>query len=113
MADANELKQRATSSIDGRRDELIALSLKIHANPEIAFEEVESSALIADYLEDNGFLVDRGVSELPTAFSASYAPAVQWLRSSANTMRSRGSGTAAGTTSSVRRRAPPASRFEN
>lgn len=72
MADANELKQRATSSIDGRRDELIALSLKIHANPEIAFEEVESSALIADYLEDNGFSVDRGVSELPTAFSASY-----------------------------------------
>jgi amidohydrolase len=72
MADANELKERAASAIESRRDELAELSLKIHANPEIAFEEVESSALIADYLEANGFSVDRGVCDLPTAFSATY-----------------------------------------
>jgi len=72
MADTTELKKRARSSIDSRRDELIELSLKIHANPEIAFEEEKSSQFIADYLEANGFAVERGVCDLPTAFSASY-----------------------------------------
>jgi amidohydrolase len=72
MADAAKLKKRAKSLIDSRRDELIELSLKIHANPEIAFEEKKSSRFIADYLEANGFSVQRGVCDLPTAFSASY-----------------------------------------
>jgi amidohydrolase len=70
MADANALKQRARDEIDRRKAELIDLSLRIHATPEIAFEEHRSSAMLADFLEGNGFTVERGVCELPTAFRA-------------------------------------------
>jgi amidohydrolase len=72
MAERGELKQRAAADIDGRREELVDLSLRIHANPEIAFEEVKSAALLTDYLERNGFAVERGICEIPTAFRASY-----------------------------------------
>ena len=72
MTDVSDLKKRATAEIDRRRQELIDLSLQLHANPEIAFEEVKSSALLADYLERNGFAVERGICQIPTAFRASY-----------------------------------------
>ncbi len=70
--DKAQLKQRAADDIDRRRQELVEISLRIHANPEIAFEEVKSSALLADYLERNGFALERGVCRIPTAFRASY-----------------------------------------
>src|SRR3990172_6435474 len=72
MADRGELKRRAADEIDRRRPELIDLSLQIHANPEVAFEEVKSAALLTDYLERNGFAVERGICQIPTAFRASY-----------------------------------------
>lgn len=72
MPDANDLKQRAAADIDRRRNELIHLSLDLHAHPETAFEEVRSSALLADFLERNGFSVERGVCDIPTAFRASF-----------------------------------------
>ncbi len=70
--DKAQLKQLAVDDIDRRRQELIDISVQIHANPEIAFEEVKSSALLADYLERNGFALERGVCRIPTAFRASY-----------------------------------------
>ncbi|MEO6196573.1 MAG: M20 family metallopeptidase, partial [Dehalococcoidia bacterium] len=72
MTDREELKKRAVREIDARRDELVALSLRIHDNPEIAFQEHESAAMLEDYLETNGFSVDRGVCDLPTAFKATF-----------------------------------------
>ena len=71
MADRNQLKQKAGADIDRRREDLVALSLRIHANPEIAFEEVESAAALAEFLESNGFAVERGICQIPTAFRAS------------------------------------------
>ncbi|MDO8614180.1 MAG: M20 family metallopeptidase [Dehalococcoidia bacterium] len=70
MPDANDLKQRAAAAIEAARRELIDLSLRIHATPEIAFEEVKSSAMLADYLEAGGFQVERGICQIPTAFRA-------------------------------------------
>jgi amidohydrolase len=72
MADPDSLKSRIASEIDRRKAELVELSLRIHATPEIAFEEHRSSAMLADYLEANGFTVERGVCDLPTAFRATY-----------------------------------------
>jgi len=72
MPDAADLKQRATAEIERRRDELIATSLDIHANPEIAFEEHRSAAKLADFLEANGFAVERGICQIPTAFRATF-----------------------------------------
>ncbi len=71
MPDRNHLKQTANSDIDRRRKDLIDLSLRIHANPEIAFEEHESAEALAELLEANGFAVERGICEIPTAFRAS------------------------------------------
>ncbi|HLA19383.1 MAG TPA: M20 family metallopeptidase [Dehalococcoidia bacterium] len=72
MADRERLKERVIAEVDRRRDELIALSLKIHANPEIAFEEEKAAAWLGDYLESEGFAVERGICRLPTAFRAEY-----------------------------------------
>jgi amidohydrolase len=70
MPDANALKQRATADVDRRRSELVELSLRIHATPEIAFEEHKSAAALCDYLDGNGFTVERGICDIPTAFRA-------------------------------------------
>jgi amidohydrolase len=71
MHDAAGLKKRATKAIDSRKAELIDLSLKIHSTPEIAFQEEKSAAMLEAFLEANGFSVERGVCEIPTAFCAS------------------------------------------
>ena len=70
MSDRESLKKKATADVDLRRKELIGLSLQIHANPEIAFEEHESAAALAGFLEANGFAVERGICEIATAFRA-------------------------------------------
>lgn len=71
MADRAQLKQRAAAGIDARREALVELSLRLHANPETAFEEVKSSGFLCDFLEANGFVVERGICDIPTAFRAS------------------------------------------
>src|SRR6059036_3362444 len=52
------------------RDRLVALSHRIHAHPELAFEEERASAWCAKALDATGFTVERGVCDLPTAFVA-------------------------------------------
>jgi amidohydrolase len=70
MSDAAELKRRVQDEIDRMRDELVRISLTLHENPEVAFEEVQSSALLAGWLESKGFQVERGICGIPTAFRA-------------------------------------------
>ena len=70
MSDRESLKKQAAADVDRRRKELIGLSLQIHANPEIAFEEHESAAALAGFLEANGFAVERGICQIATAFRA-------------------------------------------
>jgi amidohydrolase len=71
MSNVDKLKSRVVAEIDARRDELIRISDTIHANPELAFEEFESAALLTSILEQDGFTVQRGVAGLETAFVAS------------------------------------------
>ncbi len=78
----NDLKEQAIQDIDTHRSELIDLSLKIHMNPEIGLEEVKASGWLTKYLENNGFQVERGIADLPTAFKASHgrgSPAIAFL----------------------------------
>ncbi len=70
--DANELKIIVSSEIDSRRSQLNELSQEIHANPEIGMEETRAAGWLAGYLEENGFLVEKGICGLETAFRASY-----------------------------------------
>jgi amidohydrolase len=69
--DLTAAQAAAVRAIDDAADDLIVLSKFIHDNPEIALEEVRSSAACAKFLEERGFTVERGVAELPTAFAAS------------------------------------------
>jgi amidohydrolase len=58
------------AAIVQRQGELLELSHRIHANPEIRFQEVQASAWLADTLEASGFSVERNAGGLATAFRA-------------------------------------------
>ena len=60
----------ATANLDRAVPDLIALSHRIHAHPELKYEETRSSAWTAGILSDVGINVDVGVCDLPTAFVA-------------------------------------------
>jgi len=49
---------------------LIALSHRIHAFPELGFEEEHAAQWLCETMADAGFTVDRGVCGMPTAFIA-------------------------------------------
>jgi aminobenzoyl-glutamate utilization protein B len=68
----SENKQEVLLSVEEHEAKLIEISDAIWANAEIAFQENQSSKLLADYAERNGFKVDRGVAGIPTAFVATY-----------------------------------------
>lgn len=70
MTTTVELKQAAVAAIDEMQAELIEISAALHANPEIAFQEFKSAALLCDTCEKHGFTVERGVGGLETAFRA-------------------------------------------
>jgi amidohydrolase len=65
-----DAKSGAQERFDSARDELIELSHRIHAHPELGFEEEQASAWICESLSDAGFVVEKGICDLPTAFRA-------------------------------------------
>jgi len=77
-----ELKALVISEIEDYRHQLSELSLKIHANPELGFQEYKAAGWLTEYLEEHGFSVERSICELPTAFKATYGrgkPAIALL----------------------------------
>ena len=70
--DIGELKASVIQEIDARYQELGALSRKLHDNPEISFEERQAASWLSEYLEKNGFTIESGICELPTAFRGRY-----------------------------------------
>src|SRR5262249_5586157 len=65
-----DLKAAARARFDTVRTDMLALSHRIHAHPELGFEEERPSTLLADTLTDAGFTVTKGVCDLPTALLA-------------------------------------------
>ena len=63
-------EQRVLDRIDDVAPQLIELSHALHADPELAYQEVRSAARCADLLETGGFDVERGAYALPTSFAA-------------------------------------------
>ena len=68
MTSPTALRQRALRAIDDHRAELIALSLSLHREPEIGYQEHRSAAKLATFLERNGFAVQRGYRDVETAY---------------------------------------------
>ena len=64
------LKRRIADAVDRLGDELTALSLRIHAHPELAFEETRACGWLAEFLDTQGFRVETGVGGVATAFRA-------------------------------------------
>jgi amidohydrolase len=64
------VKRRIAEAVDAARDEILDLSHRIHANPEVAFEEEQASAWVADALVRHGFSVEHPAGRLPTAVRA-------------------------------------------
>ncbi|MBW8241652.1 amidohydrolase [Muricauda oceani] len=65
-------KKAVVASVEKHKENLIKISDSIWALAETAFEESISSKLLADYAEENGMTVTRGVADIPTAFTATY-----------------------------------------
>jgi len=64
------LKDEVCAAVDEEAAVLAELAARIHAAPELKFEEHRASAWLADFLEARGFAVERGAYGLPTAFAA-------------------------------------------
>src|SRR5437764_4339979 len=65
-------KQAAAADIDANVARLTALSDEIWRYAETALLETKSSKALADFAEQKGFRVMRGVAGMPTAFVAEY-----------------------------------------
>ncbi|KPM33776.1 Amidohydrolase [Croceitalea dokdonensis DOKDO 023] len=65
-------KNAVVASVEKHKEALIKISDSIWALAETAFNESESSRILADYAEKNGLKVTRGVADIPTAFTATY-----------------------------------------
>ena len=69
---ASAQKQSMLESIQKREAATWDMALKIWDLAEPGYQEFGSSKLLADSLEQAGFRVERGVAEIPTAFTATY-----------------------------------------
>ena len=63
-------KHAAQERFDSARAGLIELSHRIHAHPELGFEEERSSNWLCEALTEAGFDVQKAICGLPTAFRA-------------------------------------------
>jgi amidohydrolase len=66
---APDAKRTARDIVGTNERTLVDLSHRVHANPELKFEEIRSSAWTAGVLADAGLTVDAAICDLPTAFS--------------------------------------------
>ncbi|MGH9684521.1 MAG: M20 family metallopeptidase [Candidatus Acidiferrales bacterium] len=65
-----DAKSGAKERLDEIQRSILDLSHRIHANPELGFEEEKACGWLADILDEAGFAVQRGVCDLPTSFIA-------------------------------------------
>ena len=65
-------KEHAFNWIENNKKRIIEISDKIWEFAELGLIEFKSSALLADELEKNGFKVERGIADMPTAFTATW-----------------------------------------
>jgi aminobenzoyl-glutamate utilization protein B len=65
-------KKAVLASVEKHQGELIRLSNQIWGFAETAMKETKSSKVLADYAQEQGFRVTRGIAEIPTAFIAEY-----------------------------------------
>src|SRR5438067_4231848 len=70
QASTGQLKDQRGARIDSLRPELERIGRQIYANPEIGYEERQAAGWLTEFLRQQGFSVEGGVAETPTAFVA-------------------------------------------
>ncbi|HEV8191151.1 MAG TPA: M20 family metallopeptidase [Ktedonobacterales bacterium] len=65
-----DAKAGARERLNAAQPMLVDLSHRIHAHPELGYEEEQASRWLAETLADAGFAVEMGTCDLPTAFVA-------------------------------------------
>ncbi|MFN8354325.1 MAG: amidohydrolase [Spirosomataceae bacterium] len=65
-------KTAAIANIDKRFNEYASLSKKIWDFAEVGYQEEKSTALLQEQIKQEGFSVQAGVADIPTAFVATY-----------------------------------------
>ena len=68
------MKKAVCDHVDALGNLLLDVSHRIHANPELAFEEVHAAAALCEAIESEGHSVERGAWGLATAFDATVLP---------------------------------------
>ena len=68
----DSVKSKMNNLIDSMKEQLFEMGDAIYDHPEIGLQEVFASKLLEDWLENHGFLVERGLGSMPTAFRAVY-----------------------------------------
>ncbi len=66
--------QQIEQEVQTRKSLLLDLSHRIHAHPELRFEEHQAAEWLCETLTEQGFEVQKGFGTLETAFKASYGP---------------------------------------
>lgn len=67
---SSHLEQRLLETMESARPLIFEVADAIHAHPEICYEEVFASDLLTRVFAEQGFQVERGVCDMPTAFVA-------------------------------------------
>jgi amidohydrolase len=67
MPAPSDLKARAAAAVEASREEILALSRAIHADPEPAFEEHRAAARVAAAIAGHGYAVEHPAGRLATA----------------------------------------------
>ena len=68
----NEAKKAALAAIDEKKDLIAHVADEVWDYAELSMQEVKSAALFVKVLKEEGFQVEEGICNIPTAFSASY-----------------------------------------
>lgn len=66
----NIMIKEILNEIDLKKQELIDISKYIWENPELGYQEFKAKEVLTNYLEKEGFEVDRDVANIETAFMA-------------------------------------------
>ena len=70
--DSTKDKQDIIASLNSKYDYYKERAMKIWNYAEVGYKEEKSTALLQETLKENGFIIQPGVADIPTAFVASY-----------------------------------------
>ena len=66
------IKMEAIQEIQTNHDQYKEIAMQIWDNAELGFKEIKSTALLQEKLKQEGFSIESGVADIPTAFVATY-----------------------------------------